>query len=158
VLRFVYTANGKLNSDNISQVISLLVKLGLNNLKDICKSYLVDCCNIENAVFHYSIALNNKMFEVAQILFNIIADNFLAVSNTTQFLYLSCERLLPFIKCTHLNVKTEMDVFMAVVNWINFDQANRLSSAKKLMADVHFEVWLFVFVNLKLIISNIYNI
>ena len=136
----MYTSDAELCPDNISQVISLAIKLGLMAILDACKTYLVKYACNENIVLHYSIALNNSLQDTAQILFNLISDNFIQVAKTTQFLYLSLERLIPFIQCNKLNVCCEMDVFRAVVSWVNFDRVSRVSQAKRLMAAIHFEV------------------
>ena len=143
ILTYMYTNEVAFNMNNISELIAIGKKLELLALLEEASSFLVKTCDNENVVFYFSVALNSKLRDAVQVLFNIIVDNFGLVSKSSHFLYLSAERLEPFLKCTNINVSCEAEVFRVLVNWANFDRCNRISEANYLMKYIYFNVSCF---------------
>lgn len=140
VLNYMYTGEACFNMNNISEVIAIGKKLELLALIEETSSFLVKTCNNDNIIFYFSVALNSKLRDAVQILFNIIVDNFSLVVKSSHFLYLSAERIEPFLKCQNINVSSEVEVLKALIKWANFDRFNRIEEVNFLMKYIYFYV------------------
>jgi len=55
------------------------------------------------------------------------------VSATKHFVYLPAERLYRILSDDNLNVTSEMEVFCALLQWLDFDREDRMCMAPKLL-------------------------
>jgi len=55
------------------------------------------------------------------------------VSGTKHFVYLPAERLYRILSDDNLNVTSEMEVFCALLQWLDFDREDRMCMAPKLL-------------------------
>lgn len=139
ILHFLYTTELELNCHTIGQVVSCAIKLGLDIVVHMCMDYLAKV-DVDNAVLHFSIAENNSMKDLRDKLRAYILDNFSTVSQTKHFVYMPLERLLGLLKDENLYVDSEMDVFKAVVNWVDHDRDTRLQHSSELLQCVKFSL------------------
>ena len=55
------------------------------------------------------------------------------MSATKHFVYLPAERLYRILSDDNLNVQSEMEVFCALLQWLDFDREDRMCMAPKLL-------------------------
>jgi len=55
------------------------------------------------------------------------------ISTTKHFVYLPAERLYRILSDDNLNVSGELEVFCALLQWLDFDREDRLCMAPKLL-------------------------
>lgn len=113
-------------------------ELGIDLIIQVCMDYLGNL-DVNNAILHYSIAENNSLNDIRDKAYVFILDNFPEVSFTRHFLYLPFERVLKIVSNENLCINTELDVFSAVVRWVDFDVRQRLSYGYQLLDSVNFE-------------------
>lgn len=113
-------------------------ELGIEVIIQLCLDYLNDF-DVNNAILHYSIAENNSLNDVRDKAFIFILDNFTEVSFTRHFLYLPFERIIKIVKNENLCANSELDVFKAVIRWVDFDVRQRLSYGYQLLDCINFE-------------------
>ena len=65
----------------------------------------------------------------------VAADRFCEVSQTSEFLCLPPDRVCQLLSDDMLTVESEMDVFCALVRWLDHDRDNRLCHAAHLLQD-----------------------
>jgi len=118
-------------------VLSCATELGLDIIVEMCMSYL-EQVDVENAVLHYSIAENNALKELKEVVLDFLLSNFSEVSKTKHFVYMPFERLLAILKDDELCVEEEIDVFHAVVDWVDFNRQSRSQYAYQLLQCVRF--------------------
>lgn len=113
-------------------------ELAIDVVIQLCLDYL-SAFDVNNAILHYSIAENNGLNEIRDKAFIFIVDNFTDVSFTRHFLYLPFERVMKIVSDKNLCVNSELDVFSAVVRWVNFDVRQRLMHGYQLLDGINFE-------------------
>jgi len=93
------------------QVLSCANELGINEVVRECMLYLVQQCNADNAVLHYSIAENNKLPELSQSMLKFIYDRFSEIAVSEHFMYIPAEKLRTIIDDDQLCAKNELEIF-----------------------------------------------
>jgi len=137
ILHFLYTTELELNCHIIEQVLSCATKLGLDIIVHMCMDYLTKV-DIDNAVLHYSIAENNTLKEIRDNIIKFLLEQFSAVSKTKHFVYMPFERLIAILRDENLCVDDEVDVFRAIVAWVDHDRPNRIHHNIELLQCVRF--------------------
>jgi hypothetical protein len=67
-----------------------------------------------------------------------IKTNFSFVAKHEEFLDLTAEQLLKFLKSDNLNISTENDLSTAIIRWVRFDPQKRSAHLEDLMKHVRF--------------------
>jgi len=65
----------------------------------------------------------------------MVADRFLDVSQTSEFTFLPPDRICQLLSDDMLIVNSELDVFCALVRWLDYDRDGRLCQAAHLLQD-----------------------
>ena len=73
--------------------------------------YLVQNCNADNAVLHYSIAENNKLPELSESVLQFIFDRFSEIAVSEHFMYIPAERLRTILNDDQLCARNELEIF-----------------------------------------------
>ena len=108
------------------------VSLCVENDKHFC-SYVIKSLNAETAlifnelscVYHYPCA--------AEITKNYVDQHFLAIAETQSFLNSRVEIVSKVLSRSSLSITSELEVFKAANNWINFDLTKRARHSKDLL-------------------------
>jgi len=96
---------------HVLQVLSCASELGINEVVRECMLYLVQNCNPDNAVLHYSIAENNQLPELSQSVLQFIFDRFSEIAVSQHFLYIPADRLRTILDDDQLCAKNELEIF-----------------------------------------------
>jgi len=92
-------------------VLSCASELGISEVVRECMLYLVQNCNPDNAVLHYSIAETHKLPELSESMLRFIFDRFSEIATTQQFLYLPADRLRTILIDDQLCARNELEIF-----------------------------------------------
>ena len=83
--------------------------------------------------------LARKFFDecntLIQSMWLVAADRFVEVSQTTDFLFLPSDRICRLLSDNMLIVNSELDVFTALLRWLDYDRDGRLCHAAHLLQD-----------------------
>ncbi|ESN94439.1 hypothetical protein HELRODRAFT_164283 [Helobdella robusta] len=168
-LNFLYTTDILLNCLNIGFITDVSTQLDLTLLCRLCNDYLVQTVEIDNAFLHLSVALNNNFIGAIEIL-KFIALNFYDLIEHEHLMILPYDKFLTIITHPMLSAK-EIEVFRAVVNWVNCNRPGRIQHARSLLgmirfnlidpgelvSDVEMQDWIFTDSNCKNIILEAYK-
>jgi BTB And C-terminal Kelch len=64
-----------------------------------------------------------------------MCDRFVDVSNTVEFQFLPLERLISLLQDDQLNINSELDVYAALIRWIDSDRPKRICVAARLLRE-----------------------
>jgi len=92
-------------------VLSCANELGINEVVRECMLYLVQHCNADNAVLHYSIAENNELPQLRESMLAFIFDRFSEIASGDNFIYIPAERLRMILSDDQLCARNELEIF-----------------------------------------------
>ena len=138
VVNFVYTTDIELDCRNVGQILACARQLDMPIIVRICQDYLIDNCDPDNIILHYSIAANNGLTDIRDRLLKVICQGFCEIYCSRHFVFLPIDRLLSILTNDNL-CSPEIDVFLSIVRWVDFNRAERLQYAKQLLGIVRYQ-------------------
>ncbi|XP_021347664.1 kelch-like protein diablo [Mizuhopecten yessoensis] len=135
VLQYIYTSKLNLTLDNVDDVIGCSSQLGINSALDICKSFLFNFTP-DNLFNMWWIADKHDLLDVLSILETAVCDHFGRLYTSVGYLRGHFEQVRHFICKDNLGIRDELDVFLAVTSWIDFNRQDRLRHAPDLLSCV----------------------
>ena len=139
LLEFCYTARITINSTNVQQLVIASGMLQFPNIQDSCIEYLLNNLDDSNCIGIWKltevIQRNQKTVEKVE---TYIKTNFSFVTKHEEFLDLTAQQLLKFLKSDNLNISTENDLCTAIIRWVRFDPEKRSVHLEDLMKHVRF--------------------
>ncbi|XP_033109755.1 kelch-like protein 20 [Anneissia japonica] len=136
LLDFIYTTQLRVSFRNVEEILKAANYLKIDLAIDICCHYLKDNLCRETCVKTLSLMSNFDMPDIEEAACKVIATNFLFASRSEEFTFLPFNSLLLLISRDDLIVDTELQVFEAVLSWIDVDQEKRLEYVVKLLENV----------------------
>ncbi|XP_078657508.1 kelch-like protein 9 [Branchiostoma floridae x Branchiostoma belcheri] len=138
VIQSMYTSRLNLSSTNVFDVLELADGLKYTVAVQACTKYLRENLNLENCLRTMSLAISYHLDDLKEDSGKFAADRFEEVKNTAGFIALEWYTLRDFIARDDLRVTRELQVFQAVVSWLQKDRAKREKWAVRLMENVRF--------------------
>ncbi|ESO09322.1 hypothetical protein HELRODRAFT_168289 [Helobdella robusta] len=138
VINFMYTTDIHLELANVGMVVAVSRELDLSTLVNVCGDFLIKTCTPDQVLLNYSVAANNNLRYAEEGFADVIANSMIEVSEQKYFCYLPFERLYSFL--THPKMcGREIDIFFAIVKWVDFNRSSRLKYSKDLLPLVRFQ-------------------
>jgi len=116
MLRYIYTDQANLTSDNVIQVLYLANKYVLNTLAEKCIEYLVNNLETLDAFFILKTAKMSGQKDLEEKCWEVIDNNTEEALKSKEFTTIERSLLKELVKRDSLNIK-EVDLFKAVDNW-----------------------------------------
>lgn len=116
VLNYLYTGKVELNSETVQSLLSAANLFQLRGLRNGCADYMQKKIEVDNCIGIHFFAQAHECRELELQAWNVIIENFEAVSENPEFLEMSVESLLEVIKYDDIQA-IEEDVFESVVRW-----------------------------------------
>lgn len=135
VLLYIYTSELNLTMDNIDAVIGCCRQLGIQSALNICKKFLLDFTT-DNIFNMWWIADKHDLLDVLSSLEKAVCDHFGQIYTSVGYLQSRFDQVRHFICKDNLCIRDELDVFLAVVSWIDFNRQDRLRHAQELLSCV----------------------
>ncbi|XP_071965605.1 kelch-like protein 9 [Antedon mediterranea] len=136
LLEFIYTTKLHVSFNNVEELLKAADYLKINLAIEICCHYLNDNLCRETCLKTLSLISNfENMPDIEEAACKVIATNFLFVTKSEDFNFLPYKSLLLLISRDDLIVDSELQVFEAVMSWINVDDT-RLKYALNLLENV----------------------
>ena len=137
VLKYLYTGQVELTSDIVQSLLSCANLFQLKDLKDGCADYMERKIEVDNCIGIHFFAQAHECRELELQAWNIIIENFDAVSENPEFLELSADSLLEVIKYDDIQAAEE-DVFEAVIRWFQHKPDERSNHVYLIMQFIRF--------------------
>lgn len=135
LINYIYTNELTLKADNIESVIISARQLGIKSALNFCQDYL-NSFNEDSVLFLLPIAQRQGFPEVVDRMFGFINNSSIAMMQSQGFLQCEVHQVEWMISRDELVVSTELEVFFAVLRWINHDQKERIKYAPMLIGCV----------------------
>ncbi len=139
LLHFIYTTDIKITRQNVAYILFGARELELHVVIHLCLEFL-SSYNETTAIVYLEIAESNGLQQLASQILTYIAENFVLITNSQSFLQMSFQKLLVFLSNDSLNVLDELQLFYAVVRWVDYDRNQRLPVAALLLRCVRFQL------------------
>lgn len=135
LINYIYTNELTLTAENIESIIVCARQLGIKSALNFCQDFLYSF-NEDSVLFLLPIAQRQGFTEVAERMFGFINKSSLVMLQSVGFLQCEVHQVEWMISRDELVVSTELEVFMAVLRWINHNQSDRIKYAPMLIGCV----------------------
>lgn len=124
---FCYTGTLKIDMENVKELILAATQLQFKIIERKCKQYLMKQMALQPEIcfFVQSIDIFQKYNQLRTMAKYYALNYFSKISNFEYFNRLNIDKVIKILSDDNLVVKNEMEVFNAVIAWINFDVNNR---------------------------------
>ncbi|XP_043268337.1 kelch-like protein 18 isoform X2 [Venturia canescens] len=136
LINFAYSGKVTLNNDNVQSMMVGASFLQLHKVRDACADFLKKRFNPHNAlgISHFADTLNCTALVTEAT--NYIHQYFHQVAQSDEFLNLTFVNLKELVSRDELYVVSELQVFEAIIKWINHDVEQRVDHLAALLAHV----------------------
>ncbi|XP_050524049.1 kelch-like protein 12 [Daktulosphaira vitifoliae] len=135
IMSYLYTYHLEVNQSNVERILKAVDYLDLNHAKNVCYRYIeenISPTNCINFMKTTEMISNTKLYDYC-FLYTIKNISEVMEQDVVSLYELSSEDIIKFISNNHLEVKSEMQVFNLVINWIKYDEDNRQQILPELM-------------------------
>ena len=139
ILEFVYTTDMSLNDHVIDPVLGCSLETGLDIVVQICTNYLSNY-GVETALHYHAITQKYDLVDLENAIFSFICEYFIDISKSKSFLKANVKIVRALVNEDRLNVTSELDVFNAILAWIDFNRQERISFAPGLISCVRMQL------------------
>ena len=137
LLDYIYTSELHVNIRNIESILVCARQLGITSAVKICEDR-ISAFDKDNVLALFNIAERQGLTEISSRMHQFICENFIEMSRSTAFLQACAEHVRWILSKDELCIKSELDVFFAVLSWIEYNRQERLRFAVDLLQCVRF--------------------
>ena len=138
VVCYAYTASIKVTVKNVQTLLSVASFLQVEAVVEKCCYFLESELHPSNSLGVRTFAERYGCFQLAHRALQYAQKNFNHVTQHEEFLHLSPEEVLEFIKEDSIHVRHEEEVYEAVIRWVKFDFHNRTLAIPHVAAGIRF--------------------
>ncbi|XP_035660535.1 kelch-like protein 9 [Branchiostoma floridae] len=138
-IEFIYNSDIEFKGvEHAETVLTTACMLQLPLVVELCCQYLKKMLHVNSCMHVASLAALYNLNSLKSAVDQFVFKNFLKFSQTDNFLNLPADEVSFYIDNDRLEVRTELEVFDAVVKWIKLEKRTRLQYARGLMSCVRF--------------------
>jgi hypothetical protein len=139
VLDFIYTGFIQINWENINDILATSSYLQVNEILNLCSSFLIDNLTEENFISVLKLVDLYSLQELTESLADFLVNNFNLIYDNCghKFNELSYEQIKFILNCEMLHALHELKLFVLVANWLQHS-ADRLKYAPELIESINF--------------------
>ncbi|XP_048777312.1 kelch-like protein 20 [Ostrea edulis] len=127
LIDFCYTSNITVEEGNVQTLLPAACLLQLAEIQDVCCEFLKRQLDPSNCLGIRAFADTHACRELLRIADKFTQHNFQEVMESEEFMLLPVNQLVDIISSDELNVRSEEQVYNAVVNWVKFNISERRS-------------------------------
>lgn len=135
---FCYTSSVKIHSSNVLDLLSAANMLQFDGIKQCCSNYLAGKLDPHNCL---SIAKYADLYTcdvLKETAIDFSKKHFREVSQSEDFVKISFQQIKTLLQSEAISVTSEIDIFHALVTWIQHDKGDRLKYFMDLFQLVRF--------------------
>ena len=125
LIDFCYTSNIVVEENNVQTLLPAACLLQLAEIQDVCCEFLKRQLDPSNCLGIRAFADTHACRELLRIADKFTQHNFQEVMDHEEFLLLPLSQLIDIISSDELNVRSEEQVFQAVMAWIKYNMTER---------------------------------
>ncbi|CAH8664910.1 unnamed protein product [Schistosoma curassoni] len=136
LIDFAYTGRIQISERNVCELLIAASMIQMSHVVQACCSFLKQQLHPSNAIGIQEFAQSNNCSELSFAAQKFIDQNFSEIVKHDEFLGLHPNQLLTLIKRDELNVRTEAEVYNAVIRWVNHNRNSRSSTLLEALSAV----------------------
>uniref|UniRef100_A0A1I7WPP0 BACK domain-containing protein n=1 Tax=Heterorhabditis bacteriophora TaxID=37862 RepID=A0A1I7WPP0_HETBA len=138
LINFCYTGEIRITDVNVQSILPAACLLQLNEVQEVCCEFLKKQLDPSNCLGIRAFADTHACRELMRSADKYTLQNFQDVVGTEEFLLLPPNQLIELISSEELNVRSEEQVFAAVIQWIRYDLAVRKQYLSRVSSDLFY--------------------
>jgi kelch-like protein 20 len=135
---FCYTSRITVDEKNVQTLLPAACILQLHEVQEVCCEFLRSQLDPTNCLGIAAFAETHSCRELLSFADKYTQNNFAEVVESDEFLVLPVQQLVNIISCDELNVKSEEQVYQAVMNWIRYNINERKPYLSQLLEHIRF--------------------
>ncbi|XP_006824297.1 kelch-like protein 12 [Saccoglossus kowalevskii] len=155
IINFAYTADVHVSEDNVQALLKASSLLQLQTVQTACCEFLESQLDPSNCLGIRKFAELHGCFDLQTAADTYTQQHFSKVAQNEEFLQLSCDDLIGLIHRDTLNVKSEEEVYSAVVLWIKHEHESRLEELPTILEHVRLPLVTWEFLTTKVADDNL---
>lgn len=140
ILRYIYTCDIELTEQNVQDIFMAANMYQIPSIFSVCVSYLEHKMVLSNCLAIFRLGLLLECPRLAAKARDHICDHFELLIRDQDFHQLGSGELAAIITCDSLNVEKEEKVFEALMEWVAYDQVERMKDLPELLHCIRFRL------------------
>lgn len=136
LINYAYTSEIIINKENVQCLLSASNLLEILPVKEACGQYLEQHMDDTNCIGIHCFAEAHACHELQKKSKDYTLKHFCSVSLQEEYLQLSKDKLIEFLKDEDLNVNSEEQVYYSAVRWLDYNSEGRKSDFDKVLEHV----------------------
>jgi len=136
MVKYAYSGKITINVDNVQSILYVASILQIENVAHACSGFMKEHLHPENCVQVHAFAIQHNREQLIKYSQDFITENFVEVMKTPEYLSMTPAVIETIVGSSSLNVTNEVEVFEAVMLWINHDKDNRKQHLPGLMGKI----------------------
>ena len=139
VVSFLYTGQVEMHTDTVQNLLSAANLFQLNELKKGCADFMANKLDVDNCIGIHFFAQAHECETLEFHAWDVITENFDAVSSSSEFLDLTWENVIEVIKYDDIQA-TEEEVFEAALSWLKQKPIERQPHVHSVFSHIRFSL------------------
>ena len=136
LVNFAYSGEIEVAVGNVQEVLSAASLLQIKQVQDICCEFLKKQLDASNCLGIKTFAEANGCRQLSDVIDTFARKHFPEVASGSEFLHNHWENIASLISSSDLNVKTEEDVYLSIMEWVKQDSGERIRHLPQLLSHV----------------------
>jgi hypothetical protein len=140
VISFVYTNEINISDTNVVDILYCAEEIGILVVSNMCMEHISRAINPQNAFNFFSAAHQRNLDQVKQKVMKYITENFKSITSRSEFGMMPFDILILLLYSDDLGIDSEIDVFVAIVRWVDHNRKERIRLAPSLLKCIRFQL------------------
>ncbi|XP_015765961.1 PREDICTED: kelch-like protein 20 [Acropora digitifera] len=136
LLDFAYTASLEVEESNVQALLPAACLLQMAEIQEICCEFLKRQLDPSNCLGIRAFADTHSCRDLLRFADIFTHNNFQEVMESEEFLLLPVTQLLDILSSDELNIRSEEEVFTAVINWVKYSVSERRGHLPEILQHV----------------------
>ena len=115
----------EINDQNLISLLDAANYLECKKAKDVISYYIFEKTSLKNYLFYYKLTNSLNMKSLNSYFCNILLQQYLLLEDVNCFYELNFYELSQILSCCELKISSELELFFAAINWINYRPTER---------------------------------
>lgn len=135
VVACCYTGSIEIDTTNVEELLYAASFLLFDHLQKKCTEFLSGpaIINKSNCIGIWAMAVRYNFRDLKEVALSVVNINFMEIARNDEFKLLSAPDLSELLASDDIAVNSEEDVFSALIEWVEYDVANRKTEFPELL-------------------------